>query len=90
MTAPHAHLFEDIAWSTDTVAAATRARADALGLELVELAPWYDVDEPATLLRLIDDIASPTAALAPYPAPATAACLTRIGLTRATLALAAQ
>jgi rSAM/selenodomain-associated transferase 1 len=39
MSAPHAHLFEDIAWSTDTVAEATRARARTLGLELVELTP---------------------------------------------------
>jgi rSAM/selenodomain-associated transferase 1 len=90
MTAPHAHLFEDIAWSTNTVAADTSARAHALGLELIELAPWYDVDEPATLLRLIDDIAAPSATLTPYAAPATAACLTRIGLTRTALALAAQ
>lgn len=90
MTAPHAHLFEDIAWSTDSVADDTRARARTLGLDLVELAPWYDVDEPSTLLRLIDDIATPSAALPAYPAPATTACIARIGLTRATLAMAAQ
>lgn len=91
MTAPHAHLFEDIAWSTDTVADATRARACTLGLELVELAPWYDVDETAALLRLIEAIGAPAeAGLAPCPAPATSACLARIGLRRAALALAAQ
>lgn len=90
MSAPHAHLFEDIAWSTDSVAADTRARAQRLGLELVELAPWYDVDEPAMLLRLIDDIATPRGTLAPHAATATAACLARIGLSRATLAFAAQ
>ena len=90
MAAPHAHLFEDIAWSTDSVAADTRARAQTLGLQLAELVPWYDVDEPATLLRLMDDIVSPSGALPPYPAPATSACLTRIGLTRAALSLAAQ
>ena len=90
MTAPHAHLFEDIAWSTDTVAADTRARAATLGLELIELAPWYDVDEPATLLRLIDERATLPAALTPYAAPATAACLARIGLTRPAVVLAAQ
>lgn len=90
VSAPHAHLFEDIAWSTDSVAADTRARACRLGLELVELAAWYDVDEPAMLLRLIDDISAPHSTLAPYGATATAACLARIGLCRATLAFAAQ
>lgn len=92
MTAPHAHLFEDIAWSTDTVAEATRARARTLGLDLVELAPWYDVDDHAALLRLIEDISAPPAgaALVPYGAPVTAACLARIGLPRAALSLAAQ
>lgn len=92
MTEPHAHLFEDIAWSTDSVAEATRARARALGLEVAELAPWYDVDNRDALLRLIEEIAVPAtgAALAPYAAPATAACLGRIDLRRATLSLAAQ
>jgi uncharacterized protein len=92
MTAPHAHLFEDIAWSTDTVAEATRARARALGLEVVELAPWYDVDDHDALLRLIEEISAPAsgAAAVPYAAPATAACLARIGLRRAAVSLAAQ
>jgi len=92
VTAPHAHLFEDIAWSTETVGEATRARARALGLELVELAPWYDVDDRDALLRLIEEISAPAigARLAPYTAPVTAACLARIGLRRAALSLAAQ
>jgi glycosyltransferase A (GT-A) superfamily protein (DUF2064 family) len=92
MTAPHAHLFEDIAWSTDTVAEATRARARTLGLDLVELAPWYDVDDHAALRRLVEDISAPPvgAALMPYAAPVTAACLARIGLPRMALSLAAQ
>jgi rSAM/selenodomain-associated transferase 1 len=92
MTAPHAHLFEDIAWSTDTVAEATRVRARTLGLELVELAPWYDVDDRDALLRLIEEISAPAtgAAAAPYAAPVTAACLARIGLRRAAMSLAAQ
>lgn len=51
----HARLFADIAWSTDTVAAATRARARELNLDLVELAPWYDVDDAASLTRLSAD-----------------------------------
>jgi uncharacterized protein len=92
MAAPHAHLFEDIAWSTDTVAEATRERARTLGLELVELAPWYDVDDRDALLRLIEEISvqSTGAAMTPYAAPVTAGCLARIGLRRAALSLAAQ
>jgi rSAM/selenodomain-associated transferase 1 len=92
MRAPHAHLFEDIAWSTDSVAEATRVRVRTLGLELVELAPWYDVDDRDALLRLIEEISVPArgGAAAPYAAPVTAACLGRIGLRRAALSLAAQ
>ncbi len=92
VTKPHAHLFEDIAWSTGTVAEATRVRTRALGLELIELALWYDVDDPVSLLRLTDEIADPQVrnGLMPYAAPATAACLARVGLRRATVTLDAQ
>jgi rSAM/selenodomain-associated transferase 1 len=79
----HAHLFEDIAWSTADVAAQTRQRAAEIGLELVELPIWYDVDDAASLDRLIDslgdDIAVRGGASAPFSAPATAACLAAIG-----------
>lgn len=81
MKAPHAHLFEDIAWSTAAVAEETRARARTLGLPILELAPWYDVDDGAALARLWCEMTMPRpAALAPYPAPATAACLARLCL----------
>jgi rSAM/selenodomain-associated transferase 1 len=73
MTAAHAHLFADIAWSTDSVAEATRQRAAALGLEVVELARWYDVDDAASLRRLIDGDAP--SGLVPYDAPFTRAAL---------------
>ncbi len=78
----HAALFADIAWSTETVAEATRARARALGLELVELPVWYDVDDHAALLRLLAETGErrTTGALAPNPAPATTAALDRLGL----------
>jgi uncharacterized protein len=85
MTRPHAHLFEDIVWSAEHVAEATRERARALGLDVVELTPWYDVDDAASLRRLIDamgDVAD-QASHSPYPAPFTAACLARLGLTGA-------
>ena len=52
----HAGLFTDITWSTDTVAEATRNRAAALGLELLELPSWYDIDDAAALARLFQDV----------------------------------
>jgi rSAM/selenodomain-associated transferase 1 len=57
MRFPHAWLFADIAWSTSSVAATTRTRAAELGLDLVELPPWYDVDDAAALERLVRDSA---------------------------------
>jgi rSAM/selenodomain-associated transferase 1 len=78
MKVEHAGLFADIAWSTETVAAQTRDRATALGLELVELDSWYDVDDNAALQRLLRELSGgPTEA---FGAPATAACLRRLGL----------
>jgi glycosyltransferase A (GT-A) superfamily protein (DUF2064 family) len=55
MNAPHAGLFENIAWSTSFVADATRERARALGLDLIELPPWYDIDDAASLSQLLAD-----------------------------------
>jgi rSAM/selenodomain-associated transferase 1 len=78
MTAPHASLFADIAWSTARVAEATRARARALGLELFELEPWYDVDDADGLATLLEERAG-------YAAPSTAAAIERLRL-RAALA----
>jgi uncharacterized protein len=71
--APHAGLFRSIDWSTQRVAEQTRARAADLGLAVVELAPWYDVDDAASLRQLLQDLqgAARTAAAA-YAAPATA------------------
>jgi uncharacterized protein len=81
--APHPHLFEDVAWSTPHVAAQTRERALALGLPVVELEPWYDVDDEAALVRLIHDLGSGQRDA--YAAPATTACLERLQI-RAQLA----
>ena len=53
MKAAHAHLFADIAWSTERVADTTRLRAAQLGLEVVELPAWYDVDDQAALTRML-------------------------------------
>jgi rSAM/selenodomain-associated transferase 1 len=72
MKAAHAHLFADIAWSSDTVAATTRMRASQLGLPVVELPSWYDVDDAGSLDRLAGDTTG-------YAAPFTARALTRLG-----------
>jgi uncharacterized protein len=92
MKQPHAHLFADMAWSTSDVATATRARATSLGLDVITLPTWYDVDDASSLVRLLAEVATdtpPAADLRPYPAPATRACLERIGL-RGRVSIAAQ
>ena len=53
MRLPQARLFTDIAWSSSSVAATTRTRAATLGLDLVALPPWYDIDDAAALERLV-------------------------------------
>lgn len=69
----HARLFADIAWSTGSVAGTTRTRAKEIGLDLVELEPWYDVDDAASLARLTTETSG-------YAATATRAVLARLGL----------
>jgi uncharacterized protein len=92
MKAPHARLFADIAWSTNVVAEQTRARVRSLGLDLVELPSWYDVDEQAALVRLLQDIAAPpnSGGLTPYDAPVTAACARELGLAELLRQMAAE
>lgn len=55
LKAPDARLFADIAWSTETVAATTRMRARDAGLDLVELEPWSDIDDAASLLSALGE-----------------------------------
>ena len=88
MKAAHARLFADIAWSTDTVAAATRDRAAELGLEVVELPVWYDVDDEPSLHRLAAAAGATTGGA--YPARFTTAALNRIGLLSRDVDLAAE
>jgi uncharacterized protein len=92
MKAAHAHLFADIAWSSDSVAETTRVRAGQLGLEVVELPTWYDVDDHAALVRLLDETAMPAArgGLLPYAAPFTSLALARMGMRARDLDLAAE
>ena len=65
--------FRDIAWSTASVSAETRDRARELGIELVELDTWYDVDDVRSLNRLLAETSG-------YAAPRTKAAAERLGL----------
>lgn len=47
-------LFEEIAWGSDSVMAATRARLTALGWRWQELDTLWDVDRPEDYQRLMD------------------------------------
>lgn len=86
----HRRLFEDIAWSTATVLEQTLQRAREIGLEARLLAPWYDVDDAASLAELIDELhaGQRLAGLAQYPggrATATRAFLAKYPRIRETI-----
>lgn len=71
MKAVHAHLFADIAWSTGSVAETTRLRCAQLGVDVVELPVWYDVDDEDALRRLVTAETLDEGGLTPYHAPFT-------------------
>jgi rSAM/selenodomain-associated transferase 1 len=75
LKAPHPALFAGIDWSTERVAAQTRAAAHRCGLALTEIDTWYDVDDPASLGQLLRDCGANSAA-----APSTAAWLRQNGI----------
>jgi len=74
---PHSRIFEDIAWSTAAVFAQTLERAGELGLDVVRLTNWYDVDDGASLRRLVEELFGErsTRELRGFAAPATRAWL---------------
>jgi len=72
----HRRLFEEIDWSTERVFRQTLDRAAELGLDTVTLEAWYDVDDVASLRRLVEELGSPDPA--GYAAPHTAAFLRRL------------
>lgn len=74
MRALEVGVFENIPWSTPHVMATTRARCAELGLTLVELPTWFDVDEPSDVDRLAADLARDATA-----APRTAAVIGELG-----------
>jgi rSAM/selenodomain-associated transferase 1 len=53
---PHRQLFHEIDWSTERVYRQTAERAASIGLELVTLPPWYDVDDAASLSWLCREL----------------------------------
>ncbi len=53
----HPRLFQDIPWSTGEVYGVTLARAAEIGLPVVPLPGWYDVDDPPSLQMLEDELA---------------------------------
>jgi hypothetical protein len=56
-------MFEDVAWSTERVAAQTLERARDIGLEVHRLPVWYDVDDVESLRRLRSELDAPESAL---------------------------
>ncbi len=66
---PAPGLFRDIAWSTPHAYAQTARNAARLGLRLLELPPWYDVDTPADLSRLRAELFADEAARRAHPPP---------------------
>jgi uncharacterized protein len=55
----HLRLFQDIDWSTERVFAQSVARAGEIGLEVVTLPSWYDVDDSETLGFLLRELFAP-------------------------------
>ena len=56
VNASHPRLFEEIAWSTDRVMEQTCERAREIGIPIVLLPAWFDVDDRQTLARLYREL----------------------------------
>jgi len=72
MADPSSALFDDVPWGGSEVMETTRHRAQTEGIELVEIPPWYDVDDVESLSRLERELESPAGL---RRAPATARAL---------------
>jgi rSAM/selenodomain-associated transferase 1 len=80
---PHARMFDRIDWSTPRVFEQSLARAAEIGLEVARLQFWYDVDDAASLQRLLREVAPSRHEQKDHPsgsgnAPRTAAYLRQI------------
>jgi hypothetical protein len=81
----HARLFEDIPWSTADVYRVTVERAREIGLPVVNVPLWYDIDDAETLRLLIDELGGKRPAFAApgivgADAPATRKFLQRLAI----------
>jgi glycosyltransferase A (GT-A) superfamily protein (DUF2064 family) len=56
MSTFYPQLFQDMEYSHGRVFAQTLTRAGQTNARLTILPPWYDVDEPQDLERLVDDL----------------------------------
>ena len=56
LSAMHERLFADIPWSTAQVRERTVARAAEIGLPVVNVPGWYDVDDAASLALLVAEL----------------------------------
>ena len=63
---PRPELFREIEWSSERVTAQTLARAEAMGLSVTLLPPWYDVDTVTDLDRLRAELAALPAEALPH------------------------
>ncbi len=52
----HRRLFADIPWSTDAVYRLTLDRAREIGLPVMNVPSWYDVDDAASLQMLENEL----------------------------------
>ncbi len=82
LSRPHPRLFEDIAWSTETVYRQTLERAREIDLPVVVLDPWYDVDDAASYGMLEAELAGTRPAFSAPDVPAPDAAQTRTFLHR--------
>ena len=85
LSRPHPRLFADIPWSSSTVYADTLERAREIGLPVIALEGWYDVDDDASyamLARELDGIPPPCATGPLQDAPRTRAFVKRCAAAR--------
>lgn len=77
----HRRLFDDVAWSTETVTQETLERAAEIGVEVVMLPEWYDVDDSVSLAMLANETMHPShpdLKLKPHHAVHSAAALSEL------------
>jgi rSAM/selenodomain-associated transferase 1 len=83
LSRPHERLFTDIPWSTARVHQTTVARAAEIGVPVVNVPGWYDVDDAESLALLQSELAGEPLPFAPAGLRGAAAPATRSYLWRA-------